>query len=119
MRGQKLFIRPIDAQDHDVLLAFLRRHAPGTPVPATGLVGKLVGDIVAVLAMSLTDDAVRVDALVVAEELRRKRIGRFMMEETVSIARKLERSSVVCEQEHPFLMRIGFARDGEVLRRRV
>lgn len=119
MRGQKLFIRPIDALDHDALLAFLRRHAPGTPVPATGLVGKLVGDIVAVLAMSLTDDAVRVDALVVAEELRRKRIGRYMMEETASMARKLDKSSVISEKEHPFLARVGFLRDGGVMRRRV
>ena len=119
MRGQKLFIRPIDGSDHDAIRAFLRRHAPGTPVPATGLLGKLVGDVVAVLAMSLTDEALRVDTLVVAEELRRKRIGRFMMEETASMARKLDKSSVICEQEHPFLERVGFVSEGGVMRRRV
>ena len=119
MRGQKLFIRPIDGSDHDAIRSFLRRNAPASAVPATGLVGKLVGDIVAVLSMTLTEDALRIDSLVVAEELRRKRIGRFMIEEAVSLARKLEKSSVVWEGEHAFLERVGFVHDGGVMRRRV
>jgi len=119
VRGQKLFIRPIDGSDHDAIRAFLRRHAPSTPVPATGLIGKLLGDIVAVLAMSLTDEALRIDALVVAEELRRKRIGRFMMEEAVSMASKLDKTWVECTGEHAFLHRVGFVADGWVMRRRV
>ena len=118
MRGQKLFIRPIDGSDHDAIHAFLRRHAPSTPVPATGLLGKLLGDIVAVLAMSLTDEALRVDSLVVAEEFRRKRIGRFMMEEAASMAAKLDKRWVECEGEYAFLQRVGFVSDGRVMRRR-
>lgn len=118
MRGQKLFIRPIDASDHDAIRAFFDRHAPAAAVPAIGLVGKLVGNLVAVLAMSLTSDALRVDSLVVAEELRRKRIGRLMMDEAARMAGKLEKGWVECEGERGFLERVGFAEEGGVMKRR-
>ena len=76
MRGQKLYVRPIEAADHDAIRAFLALNAPShAPVPSCGLLGKLLGDIVAVLSMEITPDAVRVDDLVVAKDLRRKRIG--------------------------------------------
>lgn len=118
MRGQKLFIRPIDPTDHDTIRPFLERHAPGVAVPAMGLIGKLVGNLVAVLAMSLTSDALRIDCLVVAEELRRKRIGRLMMDEAVRMAGKLEKAWVECEGERAFLQRVGFAEEGGVMRRK-
>lgn len=118
MRGQKLFVRPIDAADHDAIRAFLALHAPSQQhVPSCGLIGKLLGDIVAVLSMELTADAVRVDGLVVAKELRRKRIGRGMLAELDALAAKMERQWLVAPGEHEFLRRVGFSGDGEMRRK--
>lgn len=118
MRGQKLFVRPIEASDHDAIRAFLAAHASApAPVPACGLVGKLVGELVAVLSMEITGDAVRVDDLIVAKELRRKRIGRGMLAELDALAAKMDRQWLVAN-ESAFLRHIGFTGDG-VLRRRV
>jgi N-acetylglutamate synthase-like GNAT family acetyltransferase len=116
MRGQKLFVRPIDAADYDAIRAFLAQHAPSHEhVPSCGLLGKLLGDIVAVLSMEITPDAVRVDGLVVAKELRRKRIGRGMLAELDALAAKMDREWLVAREDHAFLRRVGF----HELRRRV
>src|ERR1043165_2443251 len=112
MRGQKLFVRPIDAADYDAIRAFLAQHAPSHEhVPSCGL----LGDIVAVLSMEITPDAVRVDGLVVAKELRRKRIGRGMLAELDALAAKMDREWLVAREDHAFLRRVGF----HELRRRV
>ena len=119
MRGQKLFVRPIEAADHDAIRLFLASHAPShAPVPTCGLVGKLLGDIVAVLSMEITGDAVRVDGLVVAKELRRKRIGRGMLAELDALAAKMEREWLIALSDHEFLRRVGFS-GNDVLRRAV
>src|SRR5213075_385601 len=48
VRGQRLFVRPIESGDADGIRRFLEANeAPGDP-PACGLLGKLVGDLVAV-----------------------------------------------------------------------
>jgi N-acetylglutamate synthase-like GNAT family acetyltransferase len=118
MRGQKLFVRPIDAADHEAIRSFLALHAPSQqPVPDCGLLGKLLGDIVAVLAMEITADAVRLDGLVVAKDLRRKRIGRGMLAELEALAAKMDRQWLVARGEHEFLRRVGFSGDGEMKRR--
>jgi N-acetylglutamate synthase-like GNAT family acetyltransferase len=108
MRGQKLFVRPIEAADHDAIGAFLAAHASPAPVPACGLVGKLLGDIVAVLAMEITSDAVRVDGLVVAKDLRRKRIGRGMLAELDALAAKIDKEWLIAAEDHEFFRRVGF-----------
>jgi GNAT superfamily N-acetyltransferase len=109
MRGQKLFVRPIESSDHDAIRAFLAAHAPShAPVPACGLVGKLLGDIVAVLSMEITRDAVRVDDLVVAKELRRKRIGRGMLAELDALAAKIDKDWLIAPEDHEFFRRVGF-----------
>ena len=109
MRGQKLYVRPIEAADHDAIRAFLAAHAPShAPVPACGLLGKLLGDIVAVLSMEITGDAVRVDDLVVAKELRRKRIGRGMLAELDALAAKIDKEWLIAPEDHEFFRRVGF-----------
>jgi len=116
VRGQKLFVRPIEAADHDAIRAFLASHASQhARVPACGLLGKLLGEIVAVLSMEITGDAVRVDDLVVATDLRRKRIGRGMLAELDALAAKMERDWLVAPSDHEFFRRVGF----NGLRRRV
>ena len=119
MRGQKLFVRPIDEADRDAVGAFLAKHASSQAhVPACGLLGKLLGDIVAVLSMEIIGDAVRVDDLVVAKELRRKRIGRGMLAELDALAAKMDRQWIIANNDHEFLRRVGFSGNG-ILRRRV
>ena len=84
MRGQRLFVRPIETADRDAVRAFLEAHGEADSAPPAGLIGKLVGNLVAVLAMEVTPEAIRVDDLVVARELRRKQIGRVMLSATNS-----------------------------------
>ncbi len=122
MRGQRLFVRPIDDQDHESVRAFLQRHADGALVPECGLVGKLVGELVAVMTIAVTNEAIRVDDLVVAPELRRKRIGRVMLDELDGLAAKMERNWLIVERARdaqPFFERVGFVPEGERMVRRV
>jgi GNAT superfamily N-acetyltransferase len=122
MRGQRLFVRPIDDQDHDSVRTFLERHADGARVPEWGLVGKLVGELVAVMTIAVTDDAIRVDDLVVAPEMRRKRIGRVMLDELDGLAAKMERDWLIVERARDarsFFERVGFLEDGTRMVRRV
>ncbi len=121
MRGQRLFVRPIDTADRDAVRAFLAVHGEADSVPQTGLIGKLVGNLVAVLAMEVTPEAIRVDDLVVARELRRKQIGRVMLIELADLAAKMERDWLVveCDGAREFLRRVGFVEEGERMVRRV
>jgi GNAT superfamily N-acetyltransferase len=121
VKGQKLFVRPIEAADADAVRAFAAQHG-GSPDARAGLLGKLVGELVAVLAMEVEVevDAVRVIDLVVAEELRRKRIGRVMLNELAALAAKLERNWLIADVQHAeFLRRVGFTEDQGVMKRRV
>ena len=115
MRGQRLFVRAIETPDHDAVSAFLAAEKGGGDVPACGLLGKVVGDIVAVLAMQITADAVQIDDIVVAKEVRRKRIGRFLVDEVAQIAAKMDRNHLVVNgggESDEFFRRIGFEREG-------
>jgi GNAT superfamily N-acetyltransferase len=97
-----------------------RHHAEATP-PNCGLLGKLAGELVAVLSMEVTESAVRLDHLLVAKELRRKRIGKVMMNELASLAGKLDRTRIEAspgDQADAFLRRVGFVdEDGRLVRR--
>jgi GNAT superfamily N-acetyltransferase len=119
VKGQKLFVRPIEITDADAIRAFAAQYG-GSPEVRSGLVGKLVGDLAAVLSMELEASVVRIVDLVVAEELRRKRVGRVMLNELAALAAKLEREWLVADVAHAgFLRRVGFIEDEGVMRRRV
>lgn len=122
MRGQRLFIRPIDAADHDTVRDFLRAHGHDSEAPACGLLGKLVGNLVAVVGMQITADALLIDEIVVAPDLRRKRVARLMLEEVEQLAGKMDRRRLVVEdrpERAEFLQRVGFEREGVRWIRRV
>ena len=122
MRGQRLFVRAIETPDHEAVSAFLAAQRGGGTVPACGLLGKVVGDIVAVVAMQITADAVQIDDIVVAKEVRRKRIGRFLVDEVAHIALKMDRKHLVVNgggENDEFFRRIGFEREGSRWIRRV
>ncbi len=119
MRGLRLFVRPIEATDHSALQAFFSKQgnawASGDTTPAWGLLGKLLGDVVAVVSLGITDDALRVEDLTVARELRRKWIGRVMMREVEQLAVKMDRRRIVVEHAgdaQEFLRRVGFQSEG-------
>ena len=123
MRGLRLFVRPIESADQQLVSAFLEKEG-GLPArrdhggleAACGLLGKLLGEIVAVVSMEITSDAVRVEEIVVARELRRKRIGKAMMREVEQLALKMDRGRVVVDDARDadeFLRRVGFQSEGE------
>jgi GNAT superfamily N-acetyltransferase len=122
VKGQHLFVRPIESGDDDAVREFLARFSDGDDVPACGLIGKLVGELVAVAAIDFTGDAVRIDRLLVAPELRRKRIGRVMLSELETLAAKMDRRWLVVENAgaaREFLSRVGFVEEGDRMQRRV
>ena len=105
-------MRPIEAADHAALGRLLGASTP----PAWGLLGKLLGDVVAVVALEITDDALRVGGIFVARELRKKRIGRVMMREVEQLAAKLDRRRIVVDDAgdaQEFFRRVGFENEGE------
>jgi ribosomal protein S18 acetylase RimI-like enzyme len=123
MRGQRLFVRPIEPGDTDSVRNFLAVHSRQNAVPACGLIGKLLGELVAVMSIDLSEsNGVRVDNLIVAPELRRKRIGRVMMNELESLAAKMERDWLIANAAggaREFLRRVGFEDEGPRMVRRV
>jgi GNAT superfamily N-acetyltransferase len=121
VRGQKLFVRPMEPQDRDRVLEFLAtQKCP--PMAHTGLIGKLVGQLVVVVQLDFRVDEVQIEQMVVADHVRRKRIGRFMIDEADVLARKMERGWLTAAEDTPiapFLIHIGFVQDAGKLRRRV
>lgn len=116
MKGQRLFIRPIDGPDHDAVAAFLQTQTGRADVPSCGLIGKLVGDLVAVVALEIMPDAVRLDDIVVATPLRRKWIGRAMLREVEQMARKMDKRRVQVDDARgaqEFFRRVGFVSEGD------
>ena len=116
MRGLRLFVRPIEAADHPAVNIFLERNAASGAAPACGLLGKLIGDIVAVVALDITEDALRVVDVTVSRELRKKWIGRVMMREVEQLAAKMDRRRIIVEDArdaHEFFRRVGFESEGE------
>jgi ribosomal protein S18 acetylase RimI-like enzyme len=86
------------------------------PTPACGLLGKLLGDIVAVVSLEITGDALHIEDVLVARELRRKWIGRVMMREVEQLAAKMDRRRIVVDDARDaaeFFRRTGFEREGE------
>jgi GNAT superfamily N-acetyltransferase len=119
VKGQKLFVRPIEAGDAAAIRAFASKHGGG-PVPSAGLIGKLVGELAAILTMEIEPDAIRILDLLVAEELRRKRVARVMLNELAIMAAAMKREWLVANIAHrEFLERVGFHEANGLMRRRV
>jgi hypothetical protein len=77
MRGQKLFVRPMEGGDADAVRLFLQSESAPAAMPESALVGKLVGNLVALLTMAVTERSVEIRDLIVAHDLRRKRIDKW------------------------------------------
>jgi GNAT superfamily N-acetyltransferase len=119
VKGQKLFVRPIEAADAATLRAFAAEHG-GDPEPTAGLIGKLVGELAAILTMEVELDAIRIIDLVVAKELRRKRVARVMLNELAIFATTMKREWLLASVAHrEFLERVGFHEADGLMKRRV
>lgn len=101
---------------------FLSRQQVGEPAqsgsrtPGWGLLGKILGDIVAIVSLELAGDALRIVDITVARELRRKWIGRVMMREVEQLAVKMDRHRLVVDdagEAREFFRRVGFQSEGE------
>ncbi|HEY6843144.1 MAG TPA: GNAT family N-acetyltransferase [Thermoanaerobaculia bacterium] len=116
-------MRAIESGDAALLREFLEANGSHDGVPACGLVGKLLGTLVAVMSISYDNPgAVRIHDLLVARELRRKRIGRIMVEELAQLAAKMERDWLIAEASgsaREFLQRVGFVERGSQMVRKV
>lgn len=117
MKGLRLFVRPIEPADAQMVGLFLERNretAPSASVPAWGLLGKLLGDIVAVISLTDQGEELRIDEIVVSRDLRKKRIGRVMIAEAAALAAKLEAGRLVAVDEATprFWQRVGFESEG-------
>jgi ribosomal protein S18 acetylase RimI-like enzyme len=123
MRGLKLFVRAIEAGDSEAVREFLTANGDDHAVPACGLLGKLLGRVVAVMAIDLGEPAgIRIEGLIVASELRRKQIGRIMMNELEELAAKMERDWLIMDPSagaHEFLRRVGFVETEDRMIRKV
>src|SRR6267378_1322862 len=107
MRGQRLFVRPIDRNDHDSVRTFMQQHGDASAVPECGLVGKLVGELVAVMSIRVTGDAIRIEV---------------MLEELNGLAAKMERDWLIVEKTRgasEFFKRVGFIESDNQMVRRV
>ncbi|HJT18411.1 MAG TPA: GNAT family N-acetyltransferase, partial [Thermoanaerobaculia bacterium] len=115
--------RAIESGDAAALREFFAANGSNDGVPACGLVGKLLGTPVAVMAISYDEPgAVRINDLLVARELRRKRVGRVMVEELAQLAAKMERDWLIAEASggaREFLRRVGFVERGNQMVRKV
>jgi ribosomal protein S18 acetylase RimI-like enzyme len=116
VRGLRLYVRPIEAGDAEAVGAFLRASSPASPLPAHGLLGKLLGDIVAVVGTEVTGETLRIEQIVVASQLRRKWIGRGMVREVEQLATRCGSRQIVVEnagEAQEFFRRVGFEDKGD------
>jgi GNAT superfamily N-acetyltransferase len=115
VKGQKLFVRPVSPADYDEIADFYAEQTSPFPADSPSLVGKLVGRIVAHLSYRTVGDIVVIDHLFVARDLRRRRVGRFMISELERLAgteANLLRARQV-DSATDFLMAIGFRPAGD------
>ncbi len=122
MKGQTLFIRPIEPADREDVRTFLLRHGQGSAETRSGILAKLVGDLVAVLTMDQGEGDIELHQLAVREDLRRKRIGGLMLNELERIAVASGHQQLrtrASPLNRPFLEKAGFVEEGDFMVRRV
>jgi GNAT superfamily N-acetyltransferase len=119
VKGQRLFVREAVAGDESSLRDFYARASADPPELITeGVLARLVGDLVAHLTWTLDRNQATVTNVYVVEPLRRKRVGRSLIENAVSIARGRGITRLVVDGSCPlreFFLRMGFAERGREL----
>jgi ribosomal protein S18 acetylase RimI-like enzyme len=121
MKGQRLFIRPLNADDCPRLEQFYLTEKAPLPEEDDGLIGFLVGEIAAHLSFKAIPPIMEIKSLWVAKHLRRKRVARTMVSELASLATKMELTRLVVrngEEANEAFLRLGFSEgpDGTLVR---
>jgi GNAT superfamily N-acetyltransferase len=113
MKGQKLYIRPATDADAGAIALFYQSEGISS-FPSSGeqLIGKLVGEIVAHLTFDVSEpSSLLIHHIYVAAGLRRKRVGRAMVEEVAAVARRSGRIRLAVRkgaEPAAFFDRLGF-----------
>lgn len=112
MKGQILWTRPSSEADAADLAAFYSAERAKPPdVSLEGRIGKVAGTVVAHIAWSVNERTLLLQHLYVAGDLRRKRIGRWMLDEVEKLAAGMHcgwiAADVQCELGE-FLLKQGF-----------
>ena len=119
MKGQRLFVRETAAGDVESLRDFYRLASAQPPDLLTdGVIARVVGDLVAHLSWKVERNQATITYVYVAEALRRKRVGRALIENVVAIARGRGVARLVVDGSCPlreFFLRTGFAERGREL----
>lgn len=112
MKGMLLFVRPVTPEDEPRLRSFWKSEArePFASAPG-GLIGFLLGDLVASLSFEPAGEQLLIRDFWVARNLRRKRIARTMLAELDEEARRLGSLRLVIRTSTEFVdafHRLGF-----------
>lgn len=124
MKGQKLYIRPATDADAGAIARFYEGEGTERP-PSSGeqLIGKLVGEIVAHLAFDLSEpSSLLIHHIYVATGMRRKRVGRAMIEEAAAVARRSGRTRLAVRKDAgpaAFFEKLGFQPAGHRLEKSI
>lgn len=121
MKGQRLFIRPLNVDDRTRLEQFYLLENGPIPPDGDGLIGFLVGEVAAHLSFKSEPPIMEISSLWVAKHLRRKRVGRTMVNELASLAAKMEMTRLVVRNGgnvNEAFLRLGFSEgpDGTLVR---
>ena len=122
MKGQSLFIRPIETADLAAVSAFLHQHGGGSADVGSGILAKLVGDLAAVLTFRISESNLVIHQLRVREDLRRKRIGTLMLDELERTAASEGLQSLSVRKgtgADAFLVKAGFVDEGDSMVKKV
>jgi len=115
VKGQRLFVRETTPADEDEILELYRLESLEPPVEpgSSGLIARLVGDLVGHLTWTVEGQEAVITHVHVRADLRRKHIGLGLIRDAASVARSkgIERLVVsgTCPA-HEFFLRTGFAK---------
>lgn len=117
MRGQKLHVRRVIPSDATALASFHATGQFGYPLPhgSEGILGKIVGEVVAHLLFERTGGEATIRHLLVATEMRKKRVGTLMVRELEQILSAEGVSRIGITADCPlrsFFLKQGFVESG-------
>jgi len=123
MKGQRLYIRELQAGDEEALERFYEDENRERKRPshnALGLLGKILGNVVAHADAVSDGESMRIEHFYVTQAMRKMRIGRVLLVELESHAARRGCISLValeCPAMNKFFLNAGFVADRGTLRK--
>lgn len=125
LKGQYLFVRPAGEGDEASLRALYEADGASLPEPLIAplaLLGKLAGTVVGHIVAAPDSSDLRITHFYVARELRRKRIGRGMLDRLDELAGRMQYTLMIADLDSAcggFLAKEGFSESAGRLERMV